>query len=408
MSYKIIAPRQCSVTIKLPASKSISNRALILNALSNSSLQIGNLSDCDDTRVMLKAFTSTDEQIDICAAGTSMRFLTAYLSQQPGNWHITGSNRMKQRPIGLLVEALQKLGADISYAEKEGFPPLHIRGKQLTGGTLILNGGVSSQYISALLMVAPTMENGLQLTLSGEIISRPYIEMTLKLMRQFGVNAAWTGNDRLVVPHQSYQPVAFSVESDWSGASYWYEIAALSDCCKLELLGLNRESTQGDARIAAFFEPLGVSTSFTPNGVILSKQESSCRELRLDLSDQPDLAQTLAVTCALKNIPFHLTGLQSLKIKETDRIEALKRELAKLGYLILDKYDSELLWLGERCNGEERPAIDTYEDHRMAMAFAPVSLARHEIVINHPEVVSKSYPAYWRDLKLAGFTIEEI
>lgn len=407
MSYKIIAPSSCSVTISLPASKSISNRALILNALSGSTIPLNNLSDCDDTQVMQRALTLSDTRIDIHAAGTSMRFLSAYLSQLPGNWHLTGSSRMKQRPIRLLVEALTDVGADISYSENAGFPPLDIHGRPLKGGSLTLDGSISSQYISALLMIAPSMKNGLQLTLSGRIISRPYIEMTLKLMQQFGVAADWNEN-RISIPPQSYTPIPFTVESDWSGASYWYEIAALLDNSEIELLGLTRNSTQGDARIAQFFEPLGVYTHYTEKGIILKKNSSRYAQLKLDLSDQPDLAQTLVVTCTMLNMPFHFTGLQSLKIKETDRIVALKNELSKLGYRIEDKNDSELLWQGERCTARANPIIETYDDHRMAMAFAPVSLIRGGITIRHPEVVCKSYPTYWKDLEQAGFQIIDI
>lgn len=406
MSLKITAPSSCRTVVPLPASKSISNRALILNALSYSPYEIQNLSDCDDTRVMIKAFESNDNRFDIHAAGTAMRFLTAFLSKIVGEWTITGSERMKQRPIGLLVDALRTLGARIEYMENEGYPPLRIFGSALEGGDLTLNGNVSSQYISALLMIAPYMKSGLSLTLSGSVISKPYIRMTLQMMKLFGVAAQWNGNHIRIAPAE-YKPVMFRIESDWSAASYWYEIAALLPTSEIELTGLQKNSVQGDSRIAEFFSPLGISTQYTETGIKLKHNGERCRKLTLDLSDQPDLAQTLVTTCAFMNIPFRFSGLQSLKIKETDRIEALKRELKKLGYVITDIKDSILEWDGTRCNMENPISIDTYDDHRMAMAFAPAAFIYPGIQINHPEVVSKSYPSYWNDLRNAGFEIQE-
>ena len=406
MNIQITAPSSCRVTIQLPASKSISNRALILNALSYSPYNIQNLSDCDDTRVMVKALESNDNHFDIHAAGTAMRFMTAFLSKIVGEWVITGSERMRQRPIGLLVDALRSLGARIEYIEKEGYPPLRIFGSALEGGELSLNGNVSSQYISALLMIEPYMKAGLTLTLSGNIISKPYILMTLQMMKQFGVTAQWNGNVIRIAPAE-YRPIAFKVESDWSAASYWYEIASLSPSAEIELEGLQKNSVQGDSRITDFFVPLGISTQYTESGIKLRHNGERCKKLTLDLSDQPDLAQTLVTTCAFKNIAFRFSGLQSLKIKETDRIEALKRELKKLGYVINDIRDSILEWNGERCETGSSVSIDTYEDHRMAMAFAPAAFIHSGIRINHPEVVSKSYPSFWDDMKSAGFDIRE-
>lgn len=406
MNIQITAPSSCRVTIQLPASKSISNRALILNALSYSPYNIQNLSDCDDTRVMVKALESNDNHFDIHAAGTAMRFMTAFLSKIVGEWVITGSERMRQRPIGLLVDALRSLGARIEYIEKEGYPPLRIFGSALEGGELSLNGNVSSQYISALLMIAPYMKAGLTLTLSGNIISKPYILMTLQMMKQFGVTVQWNGNVIRVAPAE-YKPTAFKVESDWSAASYWYEIAALSPSAEIELTGLQKNSVQGDSKIADFFVPLGINTQFTETGIKLRRNGELCKKLTLDLSDQPDLAQTLVTTCAFKNIAFRFSGLQSLKIKETDRIEALKRELRKLGYVINDIQNSILEWNGERCKTGDSVSIDTYDDHRMAMAFAPAAFILPGIQINHPEVVSKSYPSFWDDMKSAGFDIRE-
>lgn len=408
MSYQITAPLQpITAKLKLPSSKSISNRALILNALSNSPYQVENLSNCDDTQVTIAAFQSNTHHIDIHAAGTAMRFLTAYFSGQEGERTITGTARMQQRPIRLLVDALRSLGANIEYLNNEGFPPLKINGQKLTGGTLTLEGNVSSQYISALLMIAPYMEKGLSLTLSGEIISKPYIEMTIQLMREYGVSTDWDGNIIRIAP-QRYTPTAFHVESDWSAASYWYEIASLIPNSVFELSGLKNPSTQGDARIAEFFKPLGVETQYTETGIRLTHTDIRKNEINLDLTNQPDLAQTLVVTCALLNIPFRFTGLQSLKIKETDRITALKTELSKLGYVITDKNNSVLEWDGQRKSPETAPDIDTYDDHRMAMAFAPAAMLFPELIINHPEVVSKSYPDFWDDLRQCGFSINEV
>ena len=405
MKYRITAPALLKASVKLPASKSICNRALILNALSYSPYDIQNLSDCDDTEVMVKALNSNERDFDIKAAGTAMRFLTAFLSKVVGEWTITGTERMKNRPIKILVDALNALGATIEYMEKEGYPPLRIFGSALQGGEISLAGGVSSQYISALLMIAPLMENGLTLHLEGNIISMPYINLTLQLMAQYGVKAEWNGSTIKVRP-QEYNPIPFTVESDWSAASYWYAMMALSRNAEIELLGLFKNSLQGDSAGAKLFAQLGVGTTFTERGVLLRRNGNSVKKLNYNFVNEPDLAQTFVVACVLMNTPFRFTGLQSLKIKETDRIEALKTELRKLGYLLTDSNDSILEWNGERCEPEEHPVIATYEDHRMAMAFAPAALVRPEgIEIANPEVVSKSYPHFWEDLKAAGYSI---
>ena len=389
MNYTIKSPDSLKASVKLPASKSICNRALILNALSYSSYEIRNLSDCDDTEVMVKALNSNDRDFDIKAAGTAMRFLTAFLSKVVGEWTITGTERMKNRPIKILVDALNALGARVEYMEKEGYPPLRIFGSALQGGEISLAGGVSSQYISALLMIAPLMENGLTLHLEGGVISKPYINLTLQLMEQYGVKAEWNGQTIKVRP-QDYHPIPFTVESDWSAASYW----------------LFKNSLQGDAAGAKLFAQLGVGTTYTDRGVVLKHNGNRTKKLNYNFVNEPDLAQTFVVTCVLLNIPFRFTGLQSLKIKETDRIEALKTELRKLGYLLTDSNNSILEWNGERCEPQAHPVIATYEDHRMAMAFAPAALVLPEgIEIAAPQVVSKSYPHYWRDLRTAGFII---
>ena len=408
MQIKGTAPAKIHTTIQLPSSKSISNRALIINALGNGTHHPENLSDCDDTRVMIRALNDDKETIDIMAAGTAMRFLTAYLSVTPGTRIITGTERMQQRPIQVLVNALRELGADIEYVANDGFPPLRITGRELRKDTISLPGNVSSQYISALLMIAPVLTNGLTIRLTGDIISRPYINLTLQLMNDFGVRAEWTDDHRLKVVPQAYHSIPFYVESDWSAASYWYQIVALSKEAEVTLPGLFKDSYQGDSQVAGIFRSLGVETIYKDKAVILKKNGKSVERLDYDFINQPDLAQTFVVTCALLNIPFRFSGLQSLKIKETDRMAALITEMRKLGYILHETDGSVLSWEGERCTTEEHPAIDTYEDHRMAMAFAPTCLALPEILINNPQVVSKSYPRYWEDLRQAGFIIKEV
>ena len=386
-----------TVRIDLPASKSISNRALILNALSYSPYDVQNLSDCDDTRVTSYVLDSNDTTFDIGAAGTAMRFLTAFLSKTVGEWIITGSERMKQRPIKVLVDALNSLGAKIEYVEKEGFPPLRIFGSALTGGEIHLNSGVSSQYISALMMVGPYMQKGLKIFLTGEIISKPYLEMTIQMMQEFGATVKLTDNSIYIEP-QEYQPIEYYVESDWSAASYWYEILSLVGKGEVYLNGLLSNSYQGDSKVAELFEQLGIRTTFLSEGVLLTTTETLTQHMEYDFTDQPDLAQTFVVTCCLKGIPFTFTGLQSLKIKETDRIAALKNELKKLGYLLNEPGEGMLSWENERCDPAQKITIATYEDHRMAMAFAPAALF-FPIAMDHPEVVSKSYPGFWNDFK---------
>lgn len=405
MRYLLTAPSHIKATIQLPASKSISNRALIIHALSKGNEVLSNLSDCDDTRVMVKALTENEEVIDILAAGTAMRFLTAYLSSTPGTHIITGTERMQQRPIQILVNALRELGADIEYTRNEGFPPLRIKGTQLNGNNIALKGNVSSQYISALLMIGPMLKNGLHLQLTGEVVSRPYINLTLQLMKDFGASAQWTSDQSISVDPQPYRCIPFTVESDWSAASYWYQMVALSSEADIELTGLFRHSYQGDSRGAEVFAKLGVETEYTEKGVRIRKNGNCVMRLDEDFVDIPDLAQTFVVTCALLNVPFRFTGLQSLKIKETDRIEALKAEMKKLGYVLHDENDSILYWNGERIEQQSSPIIKTYEDHRMAMAFAPTVIHYPTIQIDEPQVVSKSYPRYWDDLQKAGFVI---
>ena len=392
-------PEKIQLEINLPASKSISNRALILNALSYSPHEVENLSDCDDTRVMVNVFDSNSNYFDVGAAGTSMRFLTAFLAKTVGEWTITGSERMKQRPIRILVDALNQLGGKVEYIENKGFPPLKIFGSALTGGEINLNGGISSQYISGLMMIAPYMQKGLKINLQGNVISTPYILMTKKMMEDFGVKIDFSG-DKISIRPQIYNPVRFRVESDWSAASYWYEILSLSGKGKIRLKGLKKESYQGDSEIAEIFKSLGVTTEYAEDGVILlPNKETLVKNFFLDFTNIPDLAQTVAVTCCLKDITFIFSGLQSLKIKETNRIEALIHELRKLGYVLHEPAEGTLAWNGEKCTADEDPVISTYEDHRMAMAFAPAALLQ-SVTIRNPSVVSKSYPNFWHDISL--------
>lgn len=404
------------VSIQLPSSKSISNRVLIINALSGNSELPLNVSDCDDTNVMIQWLSSKPHTVDIGAAGTAMRFSTALLAVSEGEHIITGSPRMKQRPVAVLVDALRSIGADISYMENDGFPPLRIQGNPaLRGGEITLRGDVSSQYISALLMIGPYLQNGLKLILTGDIISRPYIDMTIDLMTEFGADVEWADDSSIIVKSGRYDKQRYVVEADWSASSYWYEIIALSDeCTSVFLPNLSPYSLQGDSAVADIFELLGVNTDFLIDEednscVRLSKTGNVVKTFEYDFSNQPDLAQTLAVTCCMMDIPFHLTGLSTLRIKETDRLNALKAELAKLGFDIQVLNDSELLWDGKRRKLSDEQlhaiAIDTYDDHRMAMAFAPAALKNGTIIINHPEVVSKSYPNFWNDMQSAGFSI---
>ncbi len=410
MKYLVSKPdNTLKGSIVLPGSKSVANRALIIHALSYSPYEIENLSDSDDVRVMNEVINSNSNVFDIGHAGTAMRFLTAFLAQIMGEWILTGSERMKQRPIGILVDALNKLGARVEYLENEGFPPLKIVGSHLTGCVLELDGSVSSQYISALLMIAPTVEGGLTLRLKNKITSRPYIDMTLKLMEQFGVQSVWKGNE-IRIAEQTYKARPFSVEADWSGASYWYQMAVMAKELDLELVGLTTESLQGDAQIAKWFQELGIDTIATEKGSKLVKNGKAFpKKLNLNFIENPDVAQTFAVLCVMKQIPFHFTGLETLKIKETNRIAALQDELAKFGARIAEPAHGELSWDGTfPLEKQAIPEIETYHDHRMALAFAPACQVYGPVPILDPMVITKSYPAYWEDLKKVGFVIEPV
>lgn len=413
MTYIIQAPQQINSTIQLPASKSICNRALVIHAMAGCTFPLNHLSDCDDTEVIVAALRDMPETINIKAAGTAMRFMTAYLASTPGSHTITGTERMKNRPIAILVDALRRLGADIEYVEKEGFPPLRIEGKPLEGGQIEVVGSISSQYISALLMIGPVLQKGLELKLTGEIASRPYIDLTLWTMCQFGADAKWTDIDTITIAPQPYAKIEdYTIESDWSASSYWYEIMALNANrdSELQLDGLSDCTKQGDSVVKYIFSLLGVKSDFELRDRIaplkLKAHRCTLPRLDYDFTGSPDLAQTIVVACCAMGVHFRFTGLATLKIKETDRIEALKRELRKVGYVIRDENDNTLIWEGETCEPTLEP-IDTYEDHRMAMAFAPLAFKFPQLQINHPEVVTKSYPHFWEDLRSVGFIITE-
>ena len=414
MQYTITAPKALKQTVQLPASKSISNRALVIHALSGGDVLPENLSDCDDTEVIISALKDNPYEINIKAAGTAMRFMTAYLATRDGEEHvITGTERMKHRPIHILVDALRGLGADIEYVGKEGFPPLRIKGGKLEGGQLEVPGNVSSQFISALLLIGPCLSNGLTLRLTGDLISRPYIDLTLWMMREFGADADWSAYDTITVAGKPYSQRPYYIENDWSAASYWYEMMALSkqEDDEIRLEGLMDGSKQGDSSVRYIFSLLGVKTTFgtkkegVPTTVTLRHSGRCVPRLEYDFVNAPDMAQTFVVCCLMLDVPFYFRGLSTLKIKETDRIEALKKEAMKLGFVLHDKNDSELYWDGERCEPMEDAAIDTYEDHRMALAFAPAAFRLDQLRINNPQVVTKSYPSYWEDIKAAGFAL---
>lgn len=409
MKLRVIAPRTlCPCTIELPPSKSIANRVLVLSALNGIAPKqvlrqpVNTL--CDDIRVMVQLLqsvlsgidTKADEVLDVGAAGTAMRFATAFLAAQDGCFTITGTERLQQRPIGILVDALRQLGAHIDFLGKEGYPPLRIIGNsKMEGGVVTLDGGVSSQFISALLMIAPKMREGLILHLQGQLVSTPYLYITMQLMRQFGAQVEWTDERTICIQH-GYNHLITDIpliESDWTSASYWYEIAALSggEWSVSQVRTLCADSLQGDRVCHAIFQQL-------------SERQASHELFAYDFEDCPDLAQTLVVTCCMIAVPFRFTGLRTLRIKETDRISALQTELAKMGF-VLKVSDDMITWDGTQLAPQPSFTIATYHDHRMAMAFAPCALRLGEIIIEDPDVVSKSYPTYWDDLTKLGFTL---
>lgn len=395
-------------SIPLPLSKSISNRALIMNALTPGAAPLAAVAHCDDTAAMQAALRTEEScRVDVGLAGTAMRFLAGYFAAQPGSdVELDGNERMRQRPIGPLVEALRACGADIEYTLAEGFPPLRIRGKKLQGGSVEMDATVSSQFISGLLMVAPTFEQGLDLSLQGEIASLPYLTMTIDMMRQRGIDIERQGN-RVVVKPGAYQACDIPVEPDWSAASYWYEIAAMT-AGWITLPGLPDKSLQGDRKIADIFEKLGIITEWEDSAAQLNPSPEVYNRLEMDLSGNPDMAQTLVVTCCLLGVPFVLSGLESLRIKETDRTAALAAEMAKLSFVLDISRPGVIAWEPDQRRPVSKvPPIETYGDHRMAMAFAPVAYFIPGLVIKNAEVVTKSYPEYWDHLRLAGFTVQD-
>lgn len=383
-------------SVKLPASKSISNRVLLIRALSYSFLPIENLSQAEDTLLLDKALNSNTNRFYTGDGGTTFRFLTAFLSKIVGEWHIDCSEQMKKRPVKILVDALNELGAQITYTEQEGYPPLHILGSNLDKREVTISGNVSSQYITALLLIAPTLVNGLEMTIEGKVTSRPYIEMTLNLIKYFGIESSFEGNKINITP-QDYQFKPFTIESDWSGASYFYELLSFADAGELYLEGLCEKSLQGDAKQVELWEQLGIHTIYEERGVRLTKKNNELKSFTFDFSDMPDLAQTFAVTCCMKGIPFTFSGLETLKIKETNRIEALITELGKLGYELTEPKEGSLAWNDNKKEVQNSVSISTYGDHRMAMAFAPIAML-HSIEIKNIEVVKKSFPNFWEEI----------
>ena len=398
-------------TVKLPYSKSEANRALIIQSLSEEEIVLNNLSEAEDTVLLDKYLKMIDTCgksglpmiIDAGNAGTVMRFLTAYLSQNPGRWLLTGCKRMHERPVNMLVDALQKLGAEIEYKERDGYPPILITGKEFEGGEVSMDAGVSSQFISALLMIGPIMPKGLILNLKGDFISRPYVKMTIGIMEHFGIEIEYSSS-QIKVKHQEYKGGNFAIQPDWSAASYWYEMVAFSEKAKVIIPELKQHSLQGDRVLPEIYDRLGVVSEFTDEGLVLTKGRIKIDYFEYDFKDCPDLAQAVLATCAGLGIEGTFLGLKSLRIKETDRIEKMNNELAILGFTIEEK---ESVWklknVGERKTDLSDHKVQTYGDHRMAMCMAPLAMITGELNIENPGVVVKSYPRYWEDLQKFGF-----
>jgi len=387
--------------INLTSSKSESNRVLVIRALCDTDFPIHNLAEAKDTETMINLLADDGNIKDVGPAGTTMRFLTAYYANTPGTWTLTGSERMRNRPIKILVDALKDLGADIEYLEQDGCPPMKIVEKKLSGGKISIDGSVSSQYLSALIMIAPSLTGGLQMELTGKIASIPYLKMTLALIEHFG--AEYTFEENLIsIKEGKYKAKEFTVEADWSAASYWYQIAALSESANITLKGLKEISLQGDSAIIEMYKQLGVTSTFNGNEVQLVKNtDTKATEFNYDFSDCPDVAQTLASTLIGLNIKGHFKGLESLRIKETDRITAIKKELEKFGASISILPDDEIV-INNANISSARQTIETYDDHRVAMSIAPLCLKVSEIEIEEPNVVAKSYPKFWDDLAENG------
>lgn len=405
LHVKAPANRVIQAEIFLPSSKSICNRALIVQAM-QPGIRLHQVSAADDTVIMQRALKQNEGTIYLGNAGTCMRFLTAYYACKPGaDVILEGEERMYQRPVSVLVNALKALGADISYLREEGFPPLHIRGRKLQGGKISVNAGISSQYLTALMLVAPGFEKGLEINMEGAISSLPYVDMTCKLMAHFGVQVEWNGT-RIFIPEQSYQAKELSIEPDWSAASYWYEIAALSESCHILLTGLPAISWQGDAVILEWMKSFSVETRVSEKGLLLTKASADAGVSELDIKDYPDLSLTMAALAASLHQKLTLKNIESLRIKETDRVQALVNELSRLGFRAFS--DENRLYIEPLNEGEPaaQEPVQTYGDHRMAMAFAPLALRMPEgIMIADPDVVVKSYPRFWDDLQTAGFLL---
>ena len=392
-------------TIYLNSSKSESNRLLIIKALSEKEITIKNLSKANDS-VLLKNLLESENLVvwDAQDAGTSFRFLTSFLAIKKEHVVLSGTERMKQRPVKVLVDALNKIGAEILYLENEGFPPIYVKGKiNQVKNKLDIPGDISSQYISSLLLIAPLLEKGIEINIEEPFYSRPYVNMTLNLMNSFGIKSEVKGN-KISIKNQEFSSGSYIVESDWSAASYWYSILSISDNINnLTLQGLKKKSNQGDSVISELMKSFGVNTQYKEDGIVLTKIKLDTEEIELDFRDCPDLAQTILVVAAYHKIKLKVSGVESLKIKETDRLLAMKNELKKIG---CDFYEEGNYWLLEKRSREidDELSIDTYKDHRMAMAFAPLA-SKKSIIINDPDVVVKSYPTYWEDLKKVGFII---
>ncbi len=392
------------VTIPLPSSKSESNRALIINMFANGVLH--NLSEARDTQTMIRLLKSNSHDLDVLDAGTTMRFLLAYYALTNQKKILTGTPRMCERPIGVLVAALREIGTEIKYLNKDGFPPVVTLGfSQQKNSEISIKGDVSSQYISAIMMLAPTLPMGLTIKLKGKIASKPYIIMTLELMKKFGAEAEYNDENTIIIQASEYRAAQFSIESDWSGASYWFSMVALAENARIVLSGLKKDSLQGDNRIIEIMDSLGVESRFVDGGLQLTKKDETS-SIRYDFSQCPDLGQTVAVVCAAKGIVGEFTGLESLKIKETDRIAALQNELKKIG-ATLTEIDGKLWKLHPVASpvNTDGITIETYDDHRMAMAFAPLA-TKTNIKIHEPGVVDKSYPSFWKHMQMAGFDLD--
>ena len=409
MNLRLTGPGNAQIKskIQVTGSKSESNRLLLLQAL-YPNISIENLSNSDDALVMRNGLKISRGEVDIHHAGTAMRFLTSYFASQEGKEvTLTGSKRMTERPVRVLVDALRNIGADVTYQKNEGYPPIKIRGKKLSRSKVSLPATISSQYISSLLLIAPSLAHGLELELIGNITSVPYIKMTLGLLERIGVKTYFEGNTIRVAPKETIEPIELIVESDWSSASYFYGIVALSQMgTDIVLSSYKKNSLQGDSVLSKIYRDFGVDTEFKGNEIILRKTANcELQDLNLELSNAPDIAQTIAVTCFGLGIGCHLTGLHTLKIKETDRLEAMKTELSKFG-AIISVTENTLTLEGSTISGQQ-VTVDTYNDHRMAMAFAPLALKK-SFVINDADVVSKSYPDFWTDLETLKFTTETL